>query len=175
MPERIYMLANSAQASSAAPVAQPTNAVITTMLQIGCSAINSMTILEWGISFNGSAAATPIKCELFSCTGAATMSTASVLADVNNSKGMNDANAHGSDLYLGATSRTGFATTTVTEGTAANYSLFDLQFVAPTNQYWKQWPLGREPVVAAANTNFVRVRVTAGASVSCYCYVVWSE
>jgi hypothetical protein len=45
-----------------------------------------------------------------------------------------------------------------------------VQFVAPTNQYIKQFPLGREPVIQV-NT-FARIRVTAGAAVNCYCYMV---
>src|SRR5262249_1529208 len=148
---------------------------IRTMLQIEAGSTNRMTIVEWGISFDGSAAATPIKCELFSTSVAATMSTATVAGDISNSAGFNDPNVEGSNITLGGTTHTGFATPAVTEGTVANYSLFDLQFIAPTNQYWKQFPLGREPVVKVGTAKFLRIRVTAGASVNCYCYVNWSE
>jgi hypothetical protein len=48
--------------------------------------------------------------------------------------------------------------------------VFDTQFVAPTNQYVKQFPLGREPVIELSK--FGRIRVTAGAAVNAYCYMV---
>ena len=48
--------------------------------------------------------------------------------------------------------------------------MFDVQFIAPTNQYVKQFPLGREPVVDAVSA--LRIRVTAGAAVNAYCYVI---
>jgi hypothetical protein len=48
--------------------------------------------------------------------------------------------------------------------------MFDVQLLAPTNQYIKQFPLGREPMVNAISA--LRIRVTAGAAVNAYCYVV---
>jgi len=45
-----------------------------------------------------------------------------------------------------------------------------VQLVAPTNQYVKQFPLGREPMFKASE--FLRIRVTAGAAVNAYCYVI---
>jgi hypothetical protein len=72
-----------------------------------------------------------------------------------------------------STALSAYATTAVTEGTVANYNAFDLQLVAPTGQYVKQWPLGREP--SAALSTFVRIRVTAGADVNCHCYVIFKN
>ena len=71
------------------------------------------------------------------------------------------------------TALSAYATAAVTEGTVANYNAFDIQLIAPTSQYVKQWPLGREP--STALSTFVRVRVTAGASVNCSCYVVFGS
>jgi hypothetical protein len=48
--------------------------------------------------------------------------------------------------------------------------MMDVQFIAPTNQYIKQFPLGREPQFAPSE--FLRIRVTAGAAVNAYCYMV---
>ena len=45
-----------------------------------------------------------------------------------------------------------------------------MQFIAPTNQYVKQFPLGREPVINIGASG--RIRVTAGAAVNAYCYMV---
>jgi hypothetical protein len=113
-------------------------------------------------------AATPIQVELFGTTVAATMSTALTAADV---QCYTDENAPASDttIQYGTTALTGFATAAVTEGTVANYRHIDNQLIAPTSQYIKQWPLGNEPMIDLSQ--FVRIRVTAGASVNCYCYV----
>jgi len=172
MAEKLFMVNNSSQPTTAAPVSQPTGTAIRTMLQLEAGANNRFTVVEWGISFDGSAAATPIKVELFGTTVAATMSTAFVAADL---MPYNDANVEASNLTLGGTTHSGFATAAVTEGTVANYRAFDTQLIAPTSQYWKQFPLGREPVVAVGTGKFLRVRVTAGASVNAYIYVVWAE
>lgn len=172
MSEKIYTILNSSQPTIAAPVSQPTGTAIRTMLQIEAGSTNRFTVLEWGISFDGSAAATPIKCELFATTVAATMSTALVQADA---MPLNDANVEGSNITVGGTTHSGFATAAVTEGTVANYRAFDSQLVAPSNQYWKQWPLGREPSVAVGTGKFLRVRVTAGTTVNAFIYVVIAE
>lgn len=170
MGERIYLIQNSSQVTTAAPVKQPTGSAIRTMLQIEAPSTRSLTILEWGISFDGSAAATPIECELLTTTVAATMSTASVAGDVTLWNAPND---EVSLITYGGTTHTGFATAAVTEGTVANARMLDLQLIAPTNQYVKQFPLGREPVVPVSK--FLRVRVTAAATVNAYIYVIWSE
>ena len=72
-----------------------------------------------------------------------------------------------------STALSAYATAAVTEGTVANYANFDMQLIAPTNQYVKQFPLGREP--QALLSTFVRVRVTAAASVNCYTYIVFGQ
>lgn len=171
MPSQaIYLIQNSSLVTTAAPVKQPTGTAVRTMLQIEAPSTKSLTIVEWGISFDGSAAALPIECELFTTTVAATMSTASVLADVSTLNGPLDET---SLLTFGGTGHTGFATAAVTEGTVANARMLDLQLVAPTNQYVKQFPLGREPICPPSK--FIRVRVTAGTTVNAYIYVVWGE
>lgn len=170
MAEKLYLVQNSTLVTIAAPVAQPTGTAIRTMLQLASGAtIGQMTIVEWGISFDGSAAAAGIKCELFGTTVAATMSTALAATDVGK---LNNPSQDASSLQYG-TLLSGFATAAVTEGVVANARMFDMQFIQPTNQYVKQWPLGREPVIAVAQ--FLRVRVTSAASVGCFAYVVWSE
>jgi hypothetical protein len=71
-----------------------------------------------------------------------------------------------------STALSGYATAAVTEGTVANYNSFDLQLVAPSSAYVKQFPLGREP--STALSTFVRIRVTAAASVNAHCYVIFA-
>ncbi len=164
----LYLIFNGAAAGAAAPVAVTTGTAIKTLLQVKPSATIIAKIVEWGISFDGSAAATPIKCELVETSGAATV-TASATADITKL----DANAiAGGDpvtnlLPVGTTS-TGY--TASGEGTPGTCRIFDLQFIAPTNQYVKQFPLGREPAIQVST--FARIRVTAGAAVNAYCYMI---
>jgi len=175
-----YMVYNSAQASSAAPVKQATGSAIRTMMQLAPLATGfPIRIIEWGCSFDGSAAATPGEVELFACTGAATMSTAYAAADIQPFGSRldypaNTSGTSGTPLSLG-TALSGFATTSVTEGTVANYRGFDVQLVAPTSQYVKQFPLGREPQLGgnSATQDFLRCRMTFGTTVNAYIYVIF--
>jgi hypothetical protein len=181
MPAASYLIHNASHASTAAPVKQPVNSSgIQTMMQLAPLAQGySIRIIEWGCSFDASAAATPFQVEMFACTGAATMSTAYAAADVQPYGSWldipaNTAGSSGAPLSLG-TALSGFATTTVTEGTVANYRGFDLQLIAPTNQYVKQYPLGREPQLGgnSATQEFLRVRITAASAANAYVYVIF--
>ena len=169
--ERLYMVGNWIQPTTAPPVRQPTGAVTRTMLQLATTASNGIYIVEWGISFDGFAAASPISVGLFGTTVAATMSTALVAADV--SRFTAPLGNETVPLQFGTTSLSGFATAAVTEGVVANYRALDAQLIAPTSQYVKQYPLGREP--EAALSTFVRIRVTAAASVNAFCYVIFGD
>lgn len=171
MAEHVFATQNSTRATTAAPVKQPTGTAIRTMLQIATGTAQALYVLEWGISFDGSAAAAGIQVELFGCTGAATMSTALAATDVTLFTNPADTATVSAIQY--STALSAYATAAVTEGTVANYRLMDLQLIQPTAQYVKQWPLGREPSAGAAT--FVRVRVTAAASVNAYIYIVWAE
>ena len=61
--------------------------------------------------------------------------------------------------------------TATAEGTITATRMFDVQLIAPTNQYVKQFPLGREPCIK--NTEFLRIRVKAGTAVNAYCYIIF--
>jgi hypothetical protein len=166
----LYLLQNGAAGLTAAPVAVTTGAVIKTMLQFKPSATVIAKIVEWGISFDGFAAALPGKVELMESDVAATV-TAHAAADITKLDA--DAIAGGDPttnlIQVGITS-TGY--TSSGEGTTTVARLFDLQFIAPVNQYVKQFPLGREPVLQVAK--FARIRVTFGTAVNCYCYMIVS-
>lgn len=174
-----YIIQNGAQgtnAPSAAPVKQPTGTAIRTMLQIAPATGWPMTIIEWGCSFDGSAAATPGEIELLdTLTVFGTLTTALAVGDIMPYGGLptppaNTAGSSGLPLNL-STATTAFASAAGTEGSvAASCTYYDLQLISPTNQYVKQFPLGREPVVPGGHA--LRVRVTFGASVNMYCYVV---
>jgi hypothetical protein len=149
-------------------VAVTTGAVIKTMLQFKPSATVIAKIIEWGISFDGSAAATPGKVELFESDVAATV-TAHVAADITklDSDALMGGNPTTNLIQVG-TAATGY--TASAEGTTTLARMFDLQYIAPTNQYVKQFPLGREPVMQVGL--FARIRVTFGTAVNAYCYMI---
>jgi hypothetical protein len=164
---KTYIAYNGPMVTTAAFVPVTTGTAIKTLLQVATPSTNELRIVEWGISFDGSAAATPGKVELIQTDVAATV-TAHVASGVQPN---NDPNAPASLVSLGA-SATGYTATAEGTITATRY-LDPPQLIAPTGQYVKQFPLGREPEVPASK--FVRVRVTFAAAVNAVCYVVWEE
>lgn len=164
----LYLIQNGAAGTTAAPVAVTTGTAIKTLLQVKPSATNIMKIVEWGISFDGSAAATPGKVELMESDVAATV-TALAAADITKYDG--DALMGGdptTNLIPVGTTSTGY--TASAEGTTTVARMFDLQLIMGTNQYVKQFPLGREPLLQISK--FARIRVTFAAAVNAYCYMI---
>lgn len=168
-----YFVYNSALATTAAPVVQPTGTAIRTMMQLRIAASVNARLIAWGTSFSGSAAATPGSVELFENTAAATMSTAYAAADIqpyNPVTGLaNTAGSSGVPFNL-STTTSGFATAAVTEGTVAGYRGADLAQLPPTGPYVYQWPLGRE--FELTPQMYLRCRVTFTASINQYVWVV---
>lgn len=152
--------------TTAALTAVTTGNVIKTMLQLKPGATVIAKVIDWWISFDGSAAATPIKVELIETDVAATV-TAYVAADITKLDG--DALMGGNPvtaLIEVGTAASGY--TASAEGTPTSVrNLAVPQFIAPTSQCVIQLPLGREPVIQAGK--FARIRVTAGTAVNCYC------
>lgn len=165
----LFLIANGATPTTAQTVKVTTGTAIKTMLQVKASATKTLKVVEWGISFDGSAAATPIQVDLVETGTVFATVTAHVAAGINKL----DAEAVSvgdptTNLIQVGTAATGY--TASAEGTVTAARLFDAQLVAPTNQYVKQFPLGREPMVAVASA--LRIRVTAGTAVNAYCYVI---
>lgn len=152
--------------TTAAQVPVTTGTAIKTLLQL--KPFNTIKIVEWGISFDGSAAATPIKVELLDTGTVFGTVTASADADVAKMGSVEDAVSSVAGLTLG-TSATGYTCTA--EGSITSVRMFDPQLIAPTGQYVKQFPLGREPKGIIGNA--IRIRVTAGAAVNAYCYIIF--
>lgn len=163
----LYFAANGAMPTTAALAKVATGTAIKTMLQVATPSTRAIRVIEWGISFDASAAAAPIQCELIQTDVAATMTTAHVAAGVQ----PYESGTLTPSLVTLGTSATGFTASAEGTTTASRYG--DLQDVAPTNQYIKQWPLGQEFVVTVSK--FLRVRVTAAATVNCHTYLIWSE
>jgi len=162
---QIVKIYNGAQPTTAAMAKVTTGAVIKTMLQVQAS--RQFTILEWGLSFAGFAAALPIQCELIETDVAATVTAHIEAGLVKYGNPDMDAIATEHGIIVGA-GATGFTATV--EGTTTASRLFDYQLIAPTGQYVIQLPLSREPRMN--HDTFLRVRVTAGTAVDMICYVL---
>lgn len=163
----LFWAMNAAFPTTAAPVKMTTGTAIKTLMQVATPSTTGILVVEWGISFDGSASATPIECELVDTE---TVGATTLTALTPEPYGSQNQDA---SLCVGGTSATGFNSGTTVEGTITATRYGDLQLLPPTSPYLKQWPLGREFFVPASH--FLRVRVTAAAAVNAYCYVIWQE
>jgi hypothetical protein len=163
-----YLIANGASPTTASQVVVTTGTSLKTMLQVEPSATLGMYIVEWGISFDGSAAATPGKVELLEQDVAATV-TAHVAAGIVK---YDAAALMGGDpttnLIQVGTANTGYTSSNENSPTVSR--MFDVQLIAPTNQYVKQFPLGYRPFVQISK--FAKIRVLFGSAINCYCYML---
>lgn len=164
-----YIAWNGAMPTTAAIPKVATGTAIKTMMQLAPG--YPIKVIEWGVSFDGSAAATPGVCELIETGAIAATVTAYGVNDVMPFDGTAPANTAGSTgvpLNLG-TALSGFTSTS--EGTITATRVADTQQVAPTNQYLKQYPLAREFVVLPGK--ILRVRMTFGTTINALCYVLF--
>lgn len=167
-----YIIFNAPMPTTAAVAKVTTGTAIKTMLQIKPAANFPLAVVEWGISFDGSALAAPGTVELIDTGTVFGTVTASAVADV---MPFNDPNApantsgtSGVPLNLG-TSATGYTCTS--EGTTSAARVLDGQLIDPVNQYIHQFPLGHYPKVVPGNC--LRVRVTFAAAINALVYVVF--
>jgi len=167
----LFLIGNGPMQTTAAFATVTTGTAIKTLLQVKPSATIVAKVVEWGISFDGSAAATPGKVELIETDVAATV-TASVANDIT--KLDSDALSGGdptTNLIVVGTTSTGYTATT--EGSITTIrNLAGPQLIAPTSQFIQQFPLGREPVIQISK--FARIRVTFGSAVNAYAYMIVS-
>jgi len=164
-----YLIANGPMPTTAAFAAVSTGTTIKTLLQIAPGATTALRVVEWGFSVDGSTAATPGKVELIETDVAATV-TASVAADItkHDAAALLFGNPTTALIAVGTTS-TGY--TASAEGSiTAIRQLAPPQFISPTTQYQFQIPLGTETYIQ--NGKFGRIRVTFGAAVNAYCYMI---
>jgi hypothetical protein len=164
----LYKIFNGPAPSTASQVAVTTGTAIKTLLQVKPGATQCIRIKEWGISFDGSAAATPGIVELCVTDVAATV-TAHIASGIHK---FDSASLGGGDpttsMFTVGTTSTGY--TASGEGSVGAVRQGDVQLIAPTNQNIFQFPLGAEFVVNAAE--FMRIRVKFGAAVNAICYVL---
>lgn len=166
-----WLLYNGPIQTTAAPVKVTTGTAIKTMMQVQPSATLNIKIIEWGYSFDGFAAALPGNVELIETTVAATV-TAYAQADITpwNADALAGALNVTTNLIQVGTANSGY--TASAEGSVTTLRNLDLSGVltAPTTQFVKQFPLGREPVIQAGK--FARIRATFGTAVNMLCYMI---
>lgn len=161
-----YKILNGPMPTTAAQVPVTTGTAIKTMLQVKLGTQIKGRLIAWGISFDGSAAATPGKVECCETGTVFGTVTASAAADIHKIGDPNGVDPTTSAFIVGTTS-TGYTCTS--EGSITAVRMFDAQLVAPTNQYGWQFPLGREPNINVSTA--VRVRVTFGAAINAICWM----
>lgn len=164
---KLYQAYNYAQVTTAAPAPVTTGTTIKTLLQIATPSTEDLTVVAWGIDFDGTAAAAPIKVELIDTDVAATVTAHGASGIVK----FNRPNDPGSLVTLGTTA-TGF--TASGEGTPGSTSrTLAFRQVAPNGGYEYEFPLENQPRVPVSR--FLRIRVTAAAAVNASCWVRWIE
>jgi len=163
----LYQIFNGPMPTTASQVAVTTGTAIKTLLQVKLGTQMKGKIIEWGISFDGSAAAAPGIIELCETGTVFATVTASASADIHKFGDPNGVDPTTSAFIIG-TAATGY--TASAEGTIVAVRQFDVQHIAPTNQYVKQFPLGREPVINVSTA--MRIRVKFAAAINAICYVV---
>lgn len=154
--------------TTAAPAKVATGTVIKTMMQV--KGVVPFRIVEWGYSYDGSAAATPGQIELIETGTIFATVTAYATADITRYDG--EALLFGDPttaLITVGTSASGY-TSTVEGSVVATRNLAGPQMTAPTNQLIQQFPLGYRPLVQAVNS--LRIRMTFGTTVNATCYVI---
>jgi hypothetical protein len=139
-------------------------------LQLNVPDNGTITLIEWGVSMDASAAATPALLEVATTDTASTVSTAHTTTTIK--PYLN--NQHGASSLTMGTGATGYGNGTITSNTTLRP--LDRQYVAPTNQYVKMWPLGREPVIGNGTAeSFLQFRINTTATVNAILYAVWDE
>ena len=167
MSSKLYLAYNGPMVTTAAPVKVTTGTVIKTLEQLSPPANGAIEVIEWGISFDGFAAAQPGASELVE-TGAINATVTAFVA--NDIMRYGQAGGDASRITLG-TANSGY--TASAEGTITASRQLDLQLLPPTAPYIHQFPLERGPQIQASN--FGRVRVTFGTAINALCYVIWQE
>ncbi len=136
------------------------------MLQLTHASL-PLSIIEWGVGFDGSALATPIECELIDTGTVAATVTAYVANDIT---ALTDPGGTAATINLG-TGASGYNASA--EGSVvAPVRVGDYQLIDPAIGFLKQFPLGQEFNVVPGN--MLRVRVTAAATVNAIAYVVFA-
>lgn len=164
----LFLVSNSPMQTTTVAVAVTTGTTIKTMLQV--RPLVPLRLVEWGLSFNAAALATPIVVEVLETGTVFATVTAFVEADIQK---VNDPAALAATVMTLSTTGSGF--TASAEGTiTATRNLDATLFISGLSQpFVKQFPLGMEPVCQVGNST--RLRLLAPAALNCYCYLKLSS
>lgn len=133
-------------------------------IQLASSSSLNIRAVEWGVSFNGSAAGTPAVCTLAQASAASTCSSAhstSTIMPVGD-------NPKACQLSMGTTS-CGYGNGAITTNTTERQ--FAGCFVGPTSQYEKQFPLGRDYVLEPSK--YLQLRINTAATLTAIAYITF--
>lgn len=165
-----YLFANGPMQTTSAFVKVTTGTSIKTMLQM--KGAIPYEIVEWGWSFDGSAAATPGMVELVETGTVFGTVTAYATADITrlDAAALLFGDPTASSVVFNVGTSTGGYTCTSEGSIIAVRNLAGPQLGAPTNEFIQQFPLGYRPYVQHANA--LRIRATFGTAVNMACYVI---
>lgn len=135
-------------------------------IQLAPASGSYIRIVEWGISFDGTAAGTPAICTLAQASAASTMGTAHSTSTILPVGDL----AKTSTLQMG-TALSGYGAAAITTNTTERQ--FAAAQVGPMSQYEKQFPLGRDYVVLPGK--FLQLRINTAATLNAIAYVVIEE
>lgn len=164
----LYKIWNAPMPTTGSMVPVTTGTALKTLLQIKPGPTQVLHLVEWGISFDGSAAATPGIVTVGVTDTAATV-TAHAASGIHkyDSAALAGGDPSTSIFAVGTTS-TGY--TASGEGTVGTNRNADSHLISPTNQLIYQFPLGNEFAVNPGE--FLRLRVTFGAAINALAYVL---
>jgi hypothetical protein len=169
----LYMAQNCV-ATTAGPgdtaVGQISSASLFTQVQLQTSIPFVMRVVEWGVSFGASALLPPFVCDLIDSFAVAATVTSYAVADVSvvNPDGPAQAGTTTGVPFVLSTTASGFLSGS--EATPTSIRTFDSQMIEPIGGYYKQFPLGREPLITPGHN--LRLRVRGDGATKCVAYVV---
>lgn len=167
--DNLYYMGNHALPTNDLPakVTIPT-ATAVVLLQLSAPSSRQFTLVEWGISFDGSPAAVQVQLRASSATTATAASmTAGIIEPFTNPDAPASLSTSGTANSCFYTGPTGAAAPTATVS-----AFFDTQTLS-TNTYVKQWPLNREP--GLNHGLFLQLCIKMAAAVASSAYFIWRE
>jgi hypothetical protein len=167
----LYMMQNYPAGTAGPSPGQTTSATLFTQLQVQPSTSGMpIRVVEWGVSFNASAVGVPFQCDLVDTISIAATVTAFAAADVSvvNPDTPNQSGTTAGIPFILSTTASGYLSSA--EGTITSIRSFDCQFVEPIGGYYKQFPLGHEPLITLGH--ILRVRVHGDGTTKCIAYVI---
>jgi hypothetical protein len=163
MARRRFILWNQAMPTTGNFTPVTTGTVLKTMLQL--KPTTPIAIIEWGYSF----ATVPTAVVEVGLMTSGTVAATVTAAGANDVMKYDDSGGAASLASLGTTA-TGF--TASAEGTITATRILDFS-EQWAQSYSKQFPLDREPGVAA--NDICRIRMNTAVAINAVCYIVWEE